>query len=66
MKDFSTIAAPLNALTKKGIELVWGVAQDIAFDELKKRLINAPLLVLPDFNKQFDIECDASCRVSEE
>ena len=60
MKDFSTIAAPLNDLTKKGVEFMWGAAQDIAFDELKKRLITAPLLVLPDFNKQFDIECDAS------
>ena len=60
VKDFSSIAAPLNDLTKKGVEFVWGAAQDAAFDELKRRLISAPLLMLPDFNKQFDIECDAS------
>ena len=53
MKDFSTIAAPLNELTKKGVEFVWGAAQDAAFDELKHRLISAPLLMLPNFNKQF-------------
>ena len=60
MKDFSTIAAPLNELTKKGVDFVWGAAQDNAFDELKRRLTAAPLLILPDFTKQFEIECDAS------
>ena len=35
VKDFCTIVAPLNGLTKKGVEFVWGAAQDIAFDELK-------------------------------
>ena len=60
MKDFSSIATPLNDLTKKGVEFAWGAAQDAAFDEIKRRLISAPLLVLPDFHKQFDIECDAS------
>ena len=57
VKDFSTLAAPLNDLTKKGVVFEWGVAQDIAFDELKRHLISAPLLILPDFNKQFEIEC---------
>ncbi|KAK1605082.1 hypothetical protein QYE76_028755 [Lolium multiflorum] len=42
-----------------GILLI-GVAQDHAFDELKRLLTSAPLLALPDFNKQFEIECDAS------
>ena len=31
-----------------------------AFQELKKRLTEAPLLVLPDFTKTFEVECDAS------
>jgi hypothetical protein len=60
VKDFSTIATPLNELTKKGVEFVWGAAQDNAFDELKRLLTSAPLLALPDFPKQFEIECDAS------
>ncbi|KAK1621401.1 hypothetical protein QYE76_026918, partial [Lolium multiflorum] len=58
--NFSTIAAPLNDLTKKGVIFEWGAAQDHAFDELKRLLTSAPLLALPDFNKQFEIECDAS------
>ncbi|KAK1595408.1 hypothetical protein QYE76_018523 [Lolium multiflorum] len=60
VKDFSTIACPLNELTKKNVPFVWGKAQQKAFDELKKRLTEAPLLALPDFTKTFEIECDAS------
>ena len=60
VKDFSTIACPLNELTKKNVPFTWGKAQQHAFDELKRRLTQAPLLVLPDFMKTFEIECDAS------
>jgi hypothetical protein len=60
VKDFSTIAAPLNELTKICVEFVWGVAQDTAFDELKHLLTSAPLLALLDFTKQSKIEFDAS------
>ena len=34
--------------------------QENAFNELKKKLTSAPLLVLPNFDKTFEIECDAS------
>jgi hypothetical protein len=50
----------LNELTKKGVQFEWGAAQQNAFDELKRWLINAPLLAFPDFSKQFEIACDAS------
>ena len=33
--------------------------QENAFNELKKKLTSAPLLVLPNFDKTFEIECDA-------
>ena len=60
VKDFSTIAAPLNELTKKGVPFVWSAAQENAFTTLKDKLTHAPLLQLPDFNKTFELECDAS------
>ena len=34
--------------------------QENAFNELKNKLTNAPLLVLPNFDKTFEIECDAN------
>jgi hypothetical protein len=60
VKDFSTIATPLNELTKKGVPFSWGTWQGNAFDMLKDKLTHAPLLQLPDFNKSFELECDAS------
>ena len=60
MRDFSTIAAPLNELTNKDVPFVWGAVQEESFKVLKDKLTHAPLLQLPDFNKTFELECDAS------
>jgi hypothetical protein len=38
----------------------WGPAQQQAFDALKSKFTQAPLLQLPDFEKTFELECDAS------
>jgi hypothetical protein len=59
VKDFSTIAPPLNELTKKAMPFSWGTRQGNAFNMLKDKLIHAPLLKLPDFNKTFELEYDA-------
>ncbi|WVZ53115.1 hypothetical protein U9M48_004101 [Paspalum notatum var. saurae] len=58
--NFSTIAAPLNELTKKGVAFRWGKPQEDAFNLLKDKLTHAPLLQLSDFDKTFELECDAS------
>jgi hypothetical protein len=60
VQDFSTIAAPLNNLTKKDVPFQCGDEQDQAFEELKRKLYESPLLQLLDFGKTFEIECDAS------
>jgi hypothetical protein len=60
VNDFSTIASPLNELTKKGMPFSWGTRQENAFNMLKDKLTHAPLLQLLDFNKTFELECDAS------
>ena len=60
VKNFSTIAAPINALTKKNVRFEWGNEQQHAFDELKHILTHAPVLALPNFDLTFEIECDAS------
>ena len=60
VKDFSTLAAPLTEIVKKSVGFKWGQEQEMAFNTLKEKLSGAPLLVLPDFSKSFEIECDAS------
>jgi hypothetical protein len=37
-----------------------GPPQEEAFNTLKDKLTHAPLLQLPDFQKMFELECDAS------
>lgn len=53
VKDFSTIASPLHALSKKNAPFIWGPSQATAFEELKNLLTHAPLLALPNFDKTF-------------
>jgi hypothetical protein len=60
VRDFSTITSPLNELTNKGVDFKWGNSQEEAFQGLKKRLTEAPVLILLDFIKIFEVECDAS------
>ncbi|WZY99291.1 hypothetical protein YC2023_071620 [Brassica napus] len=60
VKDFSTLAAPLTEIIKKDVGFKWEEAQEAAFQLLKEMLTQSPLLILPDFSKTFEIECDAS------
>ncbi|XP_019096023.1 PREDICTED: uncharacterized protein LOC104779116 [Camelina sativa] len=60
VKDFSTIAAPITKVIKKDVGFKWEKAQEEAFQALKEKRTNAPLLTLPNFLKTFEIECDAS------
>jgi hypothetical protein len=60
IEGFSKIVKPLNSLLEKGKEFVWSEACQDSFDELRKRLTTAPVLVMPDIHKSFDIYCDAS------
>ena len=47
MEHFSLIAAPLTRLTKKIVKFEWDDKCKQSFQELKNRLIIAPVLVLP-------------------
>jgi hypothetical protein len=49
VKDFSTIAAPLNEVVKKSVGFKWGEVQELAFVFLKDKLCSAPVLALPNF-----------------
>ena len=50
----------MTKIIKKSVGFKWGEEQESAFSLLKLKLISALLLSLPNFNKAFEIECDAS------
>ncbi|HSN22734.1 MAG TPA: reverse transcriptase family protein, partial [Methylomicrobium sp.] len=60
IKAFSQISAPLRTLLKTDAKFVWTQQCQDAFEEIKSRLINAPILKLPDFKKPFVLTTDAS------
>jgi hypothetical protein len=57
---FSNIAKPLNDLLKKNKKFEWTDECQEAFDELKKRFTEEPVLMMPDHTRPFQIETDAS------
>jgi hypothetical protein len=60
IKDFSKIAKPMTRLLRKNKDFDWTEECQTSSEELKKRLTSAPVLILPDITKKFDIYCDAS------
>ncbi|GJW21977.1 putative nucleotidyltransferase, ribonuclease H [Tanacetum coccineum] len=60
IKDFSKIAKSLTELTQKKKKYIWGKDQESAFQLLKQKLCEAPILALPEVNDDFVVYCDAS------
>ena len=56
VRDFGKIAQPLTNFLKAIGTFYWNGLVKVAFQRLKQALVNAPVLVLPDFSLQFVIE----------
>ncbi|GJR23620.1 reverse transcriptase domain-containing protein [Tanacetum coccineum] len=62
IKDFLKIAKSLTELTQKNKKYIWGKDQETAFQLLKQKLCEAPILALPEGNDDFVVYCDASIK----
>ena len=60
IENFSKIVKPMTALLKKDTKFHWTEECEASFQELEKRLTTAPVLILPDIRKDFQVYCDAS------
>ncbi|GJT89936.1 reverse transcriptase domain-containing protein [Tanacetum coccineum] len=60
IQDFSKIARPMTHLLEKETPFVFSKECIEAFNILKKKLTEAPILVAPDWDLPFEIMCDAS------
>nr|GFA72085.1 reverse transcriptase [Tanacetum cinerariifolium] len=60
VEGFSCLALPLTKLMRKGEKFIWDEEPEKSFEELKKRLVFAPILTLPSGSGGFQIYSDAS------
>ena len=60
VQNFSEVARPLTKLTEKGRTFEWDSENDVAFDTLKRNLIDAPILAYPSLGDPFIVDVDAS------
>jgi hypothetical protein len=59
IEGFSKIRKPMIELLEKDKKFMWTPAYEACFQELKKRLTTALILVMPDMERSFSIYCDA-------
>src|ERR1044072_9859174 len=60
IENFLRIAKPMTEMLKKENKFDWNEDCENSFQELKKQLVTAPVLCLPDIHKYFQVYCDAS------
>ncbi|GFW86862.1 retrovirus-related Pol polyprotein from transposon 17.6 [Trichonephila clavipes] len=62
IKNFAKRALPLTNLLRKDTPFEWTSEAQEAFDDIKKAILNPPVLALPDQNAELQITTDASSR----
>lgn len=60
IKNFTSIVAPLHELLKKGQKFEWTTVHQEALDQLKEKMISAPIIACPDYTHPFVLQTDAS------
>ncbi|GKB92882.1 reverse transcriptase domain-containing protein [Tanacetum coccineum] len=60
IKDFSKISRPMTHLLEKNTPFIFSEECVQAFQTLKKKLTEAPILIAPDWDQPFELMCDAS------
>jgi len=60
ISQFAIKCTPLDELKKLDTKFIWTEKHQFAFDELKSALCNYPILRIPNLNKPFILDTDAS------
>ena len=59
IEDFSRLAVPMTRLTRKEVKFEWNDPCEKAFQELKRRLTSAPILIVPKRGQGYTVYYDA-------
>ena len=60
IRDFSKIAQPLCRLLEKYAKFKFDESCKRSFEEIRSKLVEAPIMAKPDWDKEFEIMCDVS------
>ena len=60
IEDFFRLAAPMTRLTQKEVKFEWNDLCERAFQELKRRLTSAYILIVLERKQRYTVYCDAS------
>jgi hypothetical protein len=60
IKGYTQITTPMEKLLKKHSKFQWIEEFQQSFDTLKQKMVTAPILIFPDWSKEFNVDVDAS------
>jgi hypothetical protein len=60
IRGYAQITAPLEKLLNKEVEFQWNEECQNFLDTLKKKLVAMPILIFPDWKKEFHVHMDGS------
>ena len=60
IEDLSRLASSTTKLTRKEVKFEWNDVCERAFQELKRKLTSAPILIVPYGGQRYTMYCDAS------
>ena len=60
IEDFSRLVAPMTRLTRKEVKFEWNDLCEKAFQEFKRTLTSAPILIVLERGQRYTVYCDAS------
>ena len=63
IEDFFRLAAPMTRLTRVEVKFVWDDSCERAFQELKRRLTSAPILIVLERGQRYSMYCEGRTRV---
>jgi hypothetical protein len=60
IKGYAQITTPMEKLLKKDCQFSWKEECQQSFDTLKQKIVIVPIMVFPDWTKEFHLHVDAS------